>query len=167
MMQQAPAQERLAEKVGRWKRALADAAVGPLIIAPEVMALAESWDSVKDEAGGVTCNAFLRAKLHPGRDIAFFRRRADAVAKLGEASRRTVHHEVAVWVISSVPEHLREAAKLELIRGAREQGGHPLVMSQARARLRDMLGASSKKKVCVRCRELEALLIANGVALPD
>lgn len=167
MMQHIQTIETLTNKIGRWKRALSDAATGPLVIAPEVVALADNWEAIKEEAGGLSCTAYLRSKLHPGRDLAFFRRRAEAVAKLGEASRRTLHHDVAVWVANQVPDNLLDAVKLELIRGAKEQNGHPLVMSQARARLKQLIGSTARKKrECQRCKELEKLLATHGIETP-
>lgn len=162
----APAPERqdLNDRIGRWRRALADAATGPLIIAEEIVRMAERWEDFKDAADGLDCSAFLRKHLGKGRGLPFFKERATAVARLGEAVRRTVHHEVAVWASRNIPPDLIEPCKLELMRGAKEQNGNPLTLQQAKTRLREILGKRTpRKRECERCKELEEQLKAAGL----
>jgi hypothetical protein len=168
MVMPANVKENLDAKLGRWRRALADAATGPLLIASEVVSLASHWETVKEEAGGLDCTAFLRHHLGPGRGLAYFAARHDAVKALGEASRRTMHHEVAVWISRTVPEQYMQQVKLALMRGAREQNGNPLTLQQAKPRVYEITGKPARKpKACGRCAELEKLLRNNGVIIPD
>lgn len=56
-----PGKETLEERAKRWNSALSNAAAGPLIIAGEIVELANSWDAYKEEAGGM--NATNPVKL--------------------------------------------------------------------------------------------------------
>lgn len=53
------------------------------------------------EADGLSLNEWLTRTF--GHRISWFQRRANAVAKLGEASRRVLDHNAAVWLADAVP----------------------------------------------------------------
>lgn len=178
------------ESIGkRLRKAMGDAAVGPLIAASEIVKLSERWDaeppsqplgaagshaiqtatapSLRQQAGGSTCDRWIRDKVAPG-GLAFFAARNRAVIKLGEFSRRTVHHEVAVWVDRNVADAQLDEVKLALMRGARAQGGNPLTPAQARRTIDKILGrVAAKKAGCARCRRLEKILAEAGVDIQE
>lgn len=155
--------EPLEKRLGRWKQALKHAAVGPLVVASEVVALSEEWESYKQEAEGLSCTAWLRSKLGKGMGLAWFKDRHRAVQVLGESCRRTIHHKMAVWVMNQVPpEKLREV-KEELMRGFLENGRNPLTPRQGERRVKKIIGTKATPRVCGRCLMLEAKLKENGI----
>lgn len=150
----------------KWRKALSDSACGPLVVAPEVVAVIDDWDAYKDEVGGVPVAAWLRTVFGSrGVGPRFWRQRANAVDELGEAIRRTLHHEVAIWVMSAVPTEQHTRVKRMLMREAKKQHGVPLSPHQARKRVYEMLGwkPKSKTKECKQCMKLEALLRQHGI----
>lgn len=172
----------------RLGKMLGDAATGPLIIARDVLDLNDNWDerpepfpqsngsaavaleheqSLREQAGGVTCDAWVRRELAAG-GVAYFAERQKAVQMLGEASRRTIHHQVAVHLLHKdfAPMQL-EKAKLELMRGARSRNGNPLSFAQGLAIIRKIAGHVNKPRCCERCALLEKMLIENGVEVPE
>ncbi len=155
----------------KWKRALSDAASGPLIIAAEVLAVAERWDDYKAEAGGSTCPAFLRDRLGAGRDLAFFMRRADAVARLGEHTRRTWDHEAAVWASQVTKDDVTRARVVKAVDAYRveKNNGNPLTLAQVRDVAKPILGRSTAKSArhCERCDRMAAALLAAGLPVPE
>lgn len=156
--------ESLSNKARRWKSALQDASTGPLIIAGEVTSLAERWEEHKREAGGLRCTAWLRKTFGDGRGLSWFQDRAEAVAYLGEASRRYVHHEAAVWVKNHVPKDSLDKVKFMLRSEQKKNGGNPLTKAQAVRRVNAMLGKGAlKSRHCKRCQELEAKLREHGI----
>jgi hypothetical protein len=158
------------ERVGRRLRdVLGNAATGPLVASSDVMRLADEWeDRWKAEAGGIDCTTWLRKTLGAGRSLGWFERRHRAVASLGEAIRRTIHHDVAVWLVQTFPESDWQRAKLTLMRGCRAQNGNPLTLPQARRIVAKTLGVTLGRgaKPCARCTELEEILKANGIDVP-
>jgi len=159
--------EDLGQRARRWKRALADSATGPLIIAPEIVDLAEHWEQYKAEAGGQSCTAWLQSVLTRGQNYAYFYARHRAVERLGEASRRTMHHEVAVYVTNNVQDQYIDAVKLMLMRECKAQNGNPLTLAQAKPRIHEITGHAAQKreaKGCDRCMELEAKLKEAGIS---
>lgn len=169
MSLQAMPQERLAERAARWRRALADSATGPLIIASEIVKLAEDWESHKTEADGLSCTSWLRATLGRGRSLAWFARRHAAVVTLGEACRRTMHHEVACYVAQNVTAEHRDAVRLMLMRECKAQNGNPLSIAQAKLKIAQFIGVVRVPRcavACTRCAELEKVILAAGLTLP-
>lgn len=161
--------ENLQSRAARWRSALSNADTGPLVIAAEIVALAENWKAFKEEAGGLSCSGWLKAVFRNGRGLDWFARRHAAVLMLGEAVRRTLHHDVAVYVMQNVtPEH-RDAVKLMLIRECRSQNGQPLSPAQAKARIAKIQGAVTnvRRHGCARCAQLEEALSAAGLRIPQ
>lgn len=158
-------QDTLEHKARRWQKALADAATGPLIVAAEIVTLSENWAGYRGEAGGRDCTTWLRDTLGRGKSLAWFTQRHNAVEALGEASRRMMHHEVAVWVSRNVPPEFYAPVKFMLRREQRENGGNPLTLRQAKPRILRVMGATAapNAKQCGRCKELEAQLRAAGI----
>ena len=170
MTAQAEKLESLSTRARRWRSALTDAATGPLIVASEIVSLADHWEAYKEEAGGLSCASWLQARVtHRGQALDYFAKRHAAVKLLGEACRRTMHHEVAVYVANQVTSEYRDAVKLMLMRECKAQGG-PLTMGQATPRIGKIIGRKSRPRSqiqCKRCERLEKALAAAGVALPD
>lgn len=146
----------LRERAKHFRKALAQVDTGPLVLAPEVVELAERWGEFEAEADGLSVNGWLRRELGNGKTLAWFKRRAEAVEKLGEASRRVLHHEVAVYVLQSVPSALWELVVTALAKARLKNGRCALSMKQAERVIREIVGHSPQKKVCARCLELEA-----------
>jgi hypothetical protein len=163
--------ESLAEKGKRIAKAMGDAARGPLIIAREVVEIADNWESHKAQAGGGTCAAWLTAITgNPKRDEHYFRRREDAVQRIGEHARRCWHHEAAVWAC----ENIGDASALTKLDRAvmaekRARGNQPQSVATVK-RLARALGLSVVKpraKVCQRCEALVQALVAAGLPVPE
>lgn len=159
-----PRHENLVQKASRWKRALADAATGPLIIAGEIVELCNNWDAYKEEADGLSASAWLRQVCGAGRGQAWFYSRHRAVERLGEACRRTMHHEVAVWITNHVTDCHLDEVKLMLMRECKANGGNPLTTPQAIRRIRKITGKSEpRRRECDRCQLLEKILADHGI----
>lgn len=159
----------LAEVGSKLKSAMGDAAFGPLIVAAEVVELAKHWKAFEAEAGDLSCAGWLQSTLGRGKDLAFFTRRHDAVKRLGEASRRRIHHDVAVYVLNNVTdEHLRKVKEM-LFREYTANGKNPLTLMQAQPRIREVIGsrASTRKRTCKRCEQLKAILLQHGIDVPE
>lgn len=166
--------QNLRNSVHKWKRALTDAATGPLRIASEIVAIAANWDEYKSDAGGLTVSAFLRRELGRGRDLAFFKRRAEAVEKLGD---RTVvnwlHHEVAVWIVNNFQEDSKRIrAAFIVAQETKRHNGNPLNLAQAKPILMKAFAIKTQKqpRTCANCirleevnRELRELLASYGI----
>ena len=139
--------DELKTKLARWKAALSDAATGPLVIAREVRQVAEQWSQYKDEVDGMRCTSWLREMLGNGKGLAFFERRARAVDKLGEACRRYMHHELAVWLAEqTLSADQLTRIKRELHAGFKENGDNPLTLSQGSRVVNDILGKQRKPR---------------------
>ncbi len=155
----------------KFKAALRDSDTGPLVIAQEVMRIEERWPEYKEEAGDIECTTWLARELGPGRDFAFFQRRAKAVEKLGESCRRKLHHEVAVWLANLKNESAQvKVAFVALISATNKQRGNCLTLSQAKPIVRKALGVKAGPravKSCERCARLTALLQESGIKVPD
>lgn len=148
----------LSTSVKKWRAALRDADVGPLIIAGEVVHFVDHWDEYRHEVGNLTASAFLRRELGRGRDAAFFRRRADAVAKLGEDIRRWMHHEVAVWIAANFDGQEAEGAVFVVRKETKtKHHGNPLNYAQAKPIVEKALNRKTERaaQTCPRCVILE------------
>lgn len=145
--------------VHRWRKALANAAVGPLLIAPEIVQIANDWEKYKADAGGLTVSSFLRRELGAGHDLAFFKRRANAVDILGKDIQRVAtHHEVAVWIVNNFEIDVAKQAMLRLANETRlKHNGNPLSLAQARPFLLKSLNLKTERRPreCARCKFLE------------
>lgn len=165
MTQQMP-KESLAQRADRLRRAQRASSTGPLLVAEEVVEIDAHWERLyRAEAGGVECTTWCRKAL--GKSLDYYLRRAHAVSVLGEAVRRTVDHEVAVWLVSKLSDETREKAKLALIRECKKRDGHPLTYSMAQRTLRAMkLIDPQKHRHCKRCEQLERILEEHGIEVP-
>lgn len=147
-------QEQLQVRCDRWKKAMNDAATGPLVIAKEIVQLGDNWGAYKKEAGGLAYTAFLRR--HVGKGLKFFQSRAKAVDILDESARRYIDHEVAIWVVGCVTETHMAEVKAMLHREYKARNGHPLTKTQAVPLVRKITGVHPRVHTCANCRTLEA-----------
>lgn len=156
--------EDLGAKARRWRKAMSDAATGPLQIAKEVVELDAHWAGHKEEAEGVSLTGWLRLTLGRGRGLAFFKVRATAVELLGPSVARNFHHEVAVWVANNVDASARESAVFALLRATQENGRVPLTPKQAFLVINKLIGKRAVEKAsCPQCARLEGLLKKHGI----
>lgn len=147
---------QLSTIAGRLKTALTDAACGPLMVAGEVVKLAAEWDTHKEEAGDISPTAWLEKTFGAGKDLAWFQRRADAVEKIGEASKRTWHHEAAVWAASQIrdPKHLTALAT-KVMEQRKRNGSNPLTLQQVKLLATGIAGRTAQARGCRKCEELK------------
>jgi hypothetical protein len=174
MTMSAPVQQTLAQRAARIRSAMADADVGPLAAASEVVEIVDRWDEYRAEAGGIDAGAWLDRTFGTGRTLAWWQRRHEAVQKLGEASRRTIHHDVAVWVVQSRPQPQWEGIKLALMRARKDNGDNALSMGRARILVEREFGSTARPKRCGACgtkderiTALERAMREAGVAPPE
>lgn len=171
MTQQSPTQHegRLSALGRKIKSAMDDAARGPLIVARDVVAIVESWDQFKSEAGGLSASQWVESVTRPGRDAAWFKRRATAVARIGEHARRTWDHEALVWAVDAFVDDVSLRRLDKQVRAESDALGGVVLGKNSVQRIARELGLMrprESKKVCARCSDLEKLLEANGIAAP-
>jgi hypothetical protein len=168
-------QSRLQQIIAKWRAALTDAATGPLVVAAEVVKLAEDWPAYQEEAGGATATQWLRSTLGKGQGLPWFARRHEAVKKLGEACRRTWHHEAAVWAAENVGDDVSLRRLKDAVHDAYVANGrNPLTEPQVRGVAAKVLGRAKRGRVCKGCAEararvalLEETLRKAGLAVPS
>lgn len=93
---------RLPAIAKRFASGMANASNGPLIIAAEVEKLWKDWDSYSAEAEGMSCSQWLQSVTRQNAD--FFVRRAAAVRRIGEHSRRAWDHEALIRAVGAFPD---------------------------------------------------------------
>lgn len=169
-----PTQQTLAQRASRIRTAMADADVGPLVAASEVMEIVDRWDDFRSEAGGIECGAWLERTFGTGRTLAWWQRRHEAVQHLGEASRRTIHHDVAVWITQSRPRQQWDAIKVALMRARKDNGDNALSLGRARILVEKQFGSMARPRRCGACRtkderiaRLEAAVRDAGLTPPE
>jgi len=164
-MNTAPETNRLSDSVARWKAALRASDTGPLVIAQDVVRIANEWDKYRAEVGNVDCTTWLRRELDLPLD--FFLRRAKAVERLGEACRRTIHHEVAVWLSNRLKDdELIKKAMWALMSETKKRRGNCLTLPKAQLVVRKALGIKptlAKAVACTSCVRMRALLKKHGI----
>lgn len=158
----------LANTATRWKRAMENGAIGPLVIAKEVCAVVDNWDVHRSEAEDQTASAWLRAIFGAGKYLAFWRKRSHAVEVLGEAFRRTLHHEAAVWVVGQglSAQQLR-VVKRGLLERYHAENKNPLTKQQALAVVRGVVPHVVKSRSCTVCDRLVTYMLQQGHTLPE
>lgn len=165
----AAAGESLEKRRKRWAAAVKDRATGPLIVAAEIVQVVDNWEHYQQQAEGMNASQWLGTVFgkHHKMGPAYWRRRARAVSLLGESCRRTVHHEVAIWITNKVSGDDLAKARTALIKGCRTNGGLPLNMSAAKPIIYDLFGWVPQVTTCKRCQFLEGLLREHGIEVPE
>lgn len=159
----------LRARAAKWRVEMRNAETGALRIAASVVEVIDTWSEYQGHVGDVTADAWLSSSevFGPGRGVGFWRRRADAVRTLDPtnsgAVARTLSHEAAVWLATSVPEAHRAATLFACHRYAREHG-RALSKSIARRVYLDTSKTKPAAKVCGECERLRALLAEHGIA---
>lgn len=162
--------ERLQDIGKRLAKAVSGSATGPLLVAQEIVGMSEVWDERwRAEADGLDCTSWLSGLFaNKAKGLTYWKKRARAVERLGEAIRRTLDHEVAAWMIEAIPDAQLDAAKLVLMRRCKQLRGIPLSKTQATIALRAAgLLSGAKHKTCSRCEQLERAMREAGVEIPE
>lgn len=159
--------ESLTAMARRWRKALGDAKCGPLLVASEVVNVADSWDQYSAEADGMKCSDWL--KKATGKYAPFWRGRLCGLEMLGESARRNIHHDVVNYVARHVPPEFVTEVRDLLLTECRANHGHPIEYNVACSKIRPIIGLAGKAptKLCRRCRKLEALLREHGIDVPE
>jgi hypothetical protein len=143
------------------KRATTEGKSGPLRYCKEVMRLAEQWDEHKDEAGDISCSAWLRKVS--GQNYAWWAVRAEAVAKIGEWARRQLDHDVAKFVARNIEAKHLEQVYFMLRSEFKENNGIPISLNAARHKINKLLKRRTEPHECQSCKELRELLKKHGI----
>jgi len=147
----------LSDLILKCKTALKEGATAPLLLAEEIVKVAEEWDARWKQDMDMSCNAWLRVNLGPGKSLSYWRVRADAVAKLGESIRRTLDHDVAAYVVRSVPEPNWSEIVEKLQKKRLAQSGNVATIGQAERIVFEVLGRRGKpRRKCPQCALLQA-----------
>lgn len=148
--------ESLKDFSKRVRAALAAGDTGPLVVAADVISVAGDWERHREETGGLSCTSWLRKEFGPGHNLAWFTRRHEAVLSLGESVRRTMHHEVAVWIVDAVPADKHAEVVMAVTIAAKKQHGVPLTPPQARRIVCPLIGkVRGRKPACIECAKHE------------
>lgn len=163
--------ERLASVAKRVTVALSSGARGKLVAALELMPLEAEWEpNLQAEAGGLTFDQWIGQ--FSGVRHQDWRRLFEAAELMG----RDWDSAAAVWVANKFG---GDEAALTTIKGQYRQewkrrakgdaGFPPLSLGVVRGFVYEMFGepAPRKPRGCARCSELEALLRAAGVSVPE
>lgn len=157
----------LAKRIQSWNKQMKQAAIGPLLVAADVMDVVGRWSQFREEAGFDTPSEWLTHVFRRGLGVSFWKARAEAVAALGKDGDRSIvralHHDAAVWIYKSVEPEVHEKLLAEVFIQYRDQGS-PLSRGQAMNLYRRMVGAAPRtRKECASCEKLRALLKKHGI----
>ena len=140
---------------------------GPLIHAKQVCGLEGMWDRFKRDAGGVSFEKWIRVTCGPEYSARFWRRCNNAVNVLGEHVRRTLHHQVALFIAERLDEANRDGAVTIIGKARRSQNMHLVSLKSAKSLLRKSGHWKPRpvpqKAACLRCKLLERLLEKHGI----
>lgn len=143
----------------KWKTQLRDAALGPLLVAEEVVKFREEWDPKENDNRTYSCA--LEDVLGDGKNLRFFGVRAQASAALAPfRAARMFEHSAAVWLFNtSVKKEgvLGEAVKMCAV-AYNQNHKCPLTAPQVIRATRDLFGFKIKTRIhhCVGCVTKEA-----------
>lgn len=159
--------EPWSKTAARINEKLKDLAAGPLLVAAELVEIAERWDSLSpSETGGMRVSAAYEHAF--GYRLGFFQRRHDAVQKLGDWSARTLHHNAALWLAGQVSGPVPRRLKDAIFSAHTSKNKHPLTIEQLKPIAAEFLGTKPRtKKACARCDRLAAALLEAGIEVPE
>lgn len=162
---------------GPWLNRIADSlrdrmgkgATEPLGVAQLVVDLACDWTHYQEEAGGLSCSAWLEKVFGKGKNLLWFSRRDDAVKAIGEHARRAWDHDAAVWATSRIKDKRQLKVLDRLVLKSRlKNGGNPLPTSAVQRLAREAgLVSPPKSRTCTRCMMLEQALAKAGIRVDD
>lgn len=175
-----PIQESaLSRLLTKWKAARGDADRWELVIAADVIALEAQWDQLRDEARkaderrGPDFPTWLNRTFGSHRSIAYWKRHAEAVSRIGEHARRRWHSKAAVWALRFDDVTLRRLDRAvgdEWRLRSEGDASYPVLPPPSVVRIAAALGAyqpGASKHSCKRCEALELLLMEHGIEAPD
>lgn len=150
-------------EIRRIQQALRDSATGPLVVASDVVKLAENWEEHRAECYGLDATSAFKKYL--GFPLSFFQVRDRAVRWLGESVRRWMHHELAVWLIGGImPPGQYDTARTALLLEYKRRGSRSaLTKAQARPIVYEVVGHVPATATCHECDRLRAILKRLGV----
>ena len=123
-----PKPEPLEKVAKRLKGLMADASLGPVLVARELVQLEGRWGEYEQEE---TLSEWVRACLAP-KTLKWFKTLADADAHLGPENAKLLQAPALVW-LSGVVDASRKDAILERVRGLYQKNGrNPVTMIQAK-----------------------------------
>jgi hypothetical protein len=160
----------LSDYAKRFRDAMSNADTGPLIIASEVVELSEKWDDYRAEAGNLKFTAWLTREMgSQGRGLGFFKKRHEAVIGLGEHIRRSLNHEVAVYIWNSVPEDKKLNVVDALTQAYARNSKCPLTYGQAAPIINGIVGKAKQHKVCHDCvqKDYEIVKLKEMLGMRD
>lgn len=166
-----PQNEPLSVVAARIQKALSGSACEPLAVSESVVRLAQNWPAYREEAGGLSASGWLTKTFGLGRKLRWFQDRADAVEALGEASRRTWHHEAAVWAAQNVTDEFSRRRLVDSVNKYRidKNNRNPLSEEQV-VRLAKEIGVWNSRgvgKACAACATKDKAMAAMVKALTD
>ncbi len=149
---------------GEMKRisaALRSGITGPLIVAEDVVRMADNWELWREQAGGLSATAAFKKWLHF--HLPYFSARHHAVELLGRDVRTWMQDTLAVRV-AALPEAMRKTVKDDLLErfGSQRGHGHAVTLAQAIPFIREKVGGKPKRG-CDECARLRTLLEKHGV----
>jgi hypothetical protein len=134
---------------------MVDMACGPNVIASEVVEVSRQWRNYKKDSGNLSCSKWLESSV--GHPLGFFRHRAHAISRLGEAARRTIHHDVCVWLTGYAGDDEKlDAAKRALMAACHKNGNNPLTLARAKVVVYKITGYRRIHRTCSQCEKLRA-----------
>lgn len=157
------------KQLRRIAKKISESACGPLVVAQEVMGLAEEWEKHRADVGGLDATTALKKYL--GFNLGWFRARARAVELLGEDIRRWMAHDLAVWVsrcaheslVLGIKRHVYEQFQAEI------RTGQIVTVDKAKSHVYAKLGRTAETRSCKNCQHLRievdrlrSVLIAMG-----
>lgn len=150
--------------LGEARKILADGAIGPTMLAPRIMKLAEAWDRThKPELDGLEMTTWLRQ--HLGHDFAYWSERARAVERLGVAYAKYMHHEAAIYISKHVSDAQLSKVCNAVLDEFKANGRNCVTRWKGIAIARDIAGCrgSNARRQCSECDRLRGLLETNGI----
>jgi hypothetical protein len=145
----------LESRVKEWKRLMSDVDCGPLAIAHEVVELANRWEAEGFHKSTRFRNvtAFLSSEFGRKKGLAYFTARASAVDALGEHIRRSLNHQVAIWIYNKVPQVHRDTVVRACIEDRKNNGSNCVSLSRAKVLATQICGSftQAREKCCPRC----------------
>jgi hypothetical protein len=153
--------DRLEDVAKKLKSAATEGKSGPLRCCCDVIALAEQWEAHEQEAGGISCTAWLR-KIS-GQNYAWWATRAESVKKLGEWCRRQLDHDVAKWISRNVETRHIDQVCFMLRQEFKQNNNIPISLNAAKPKVNALLKRRAEPHECKSCKELRELLKKHGI----
>jgi hypothetical protein len=130
---------RIEDRLHPLRSLIVDAALNPLHVAGKIVHVIDTWsEQDKADAQGATPDFYVRSCFGSSRGISFWRRRHNAVLRLGPECSRYIDHEVAVYT-RNVPDHFLTEVKTALHKKFLANHRIPITLNQARPLIRGIV----------------------------